>query len=78
MGDEQRPDLTGRPTDGTQEAGQEAGPAKRHGDPLLAAAQGRGDGDEGTRHGADRDGQERSGGAEPGAEGADEGPRSGG
>ena len=28
-------------------------PAKQHGDPLLDTAQGRGDGDEGTRHGHD-------------------------
>lgn len=28
-------------------------PAKQHGDPLMASAQGRGDGDDGSRHGHD-------------------------
>ena len=28
-------------------------PAKQHGDPLLASAQDRNDGDDGSRHGAD-------------------------
>jgi hypothetical protein len=29
----------------------DAAPAKQHGDPLLASAQDRNDGDDGTRHG---------------------------
>lgn len=32
---------------------QDGAPAKQHGDPLLAAAQGRGSGDDGSRHGHD-------------------------
>lgn len=46
MADDQRPHETGADTD--SEAG---APQSPHGDPLLAAAQGRGDGDDATRHG---------------------------
>ena len=36
----------------------EAAPAKQHGDPLLDSAEGRGDGSDASRHGADADGQD--------------------
>ena len=32
---------------------QDGAPTKQHGDPLLASAQGRGSGDDGSRHGRD-------------------------
>ena len=32
---------------------EDGAPAKQHGDPLLAAAEGRGSGDDGSRHGYD-------------------------
>ena len=32
---------------------QDGAPTKQHGDPLLASAQGRGSGDDGSRHGHD-------------------------
>ena len=32
---------------------QDGAPTKQHGDPLLEAAQGRGTGDDGSRHGRD-------------------------
>ena len=41
------------PASGSDDTG---APAKQHGDPLLASAQGRGDGEEGTRHGHDATG----------------------
>ena len=39
-------------------AGDDGRDAKQHGDPLLDSAQGRGDGSDASRHGADADGQD--------------------
>jgi hypothetical protein len=43
--------------------------AKQHGDPLLASAQGRNDGDDGSRHGVDATGSARDSGPEDPADG---------
>ena len=50
-------------------------PDKQHGDPLLEAAQGRGTGDDGSRHGHDateasRESREQPGDGESAADGA--------
>ena len=45
-------------TDDTATAATDGRPEKQHGDPLLDSAQGRGDGSDGSRHGADADGQD--------------------
>ena len=51
-----------RPLDDTTAAqAGDGAPAKQHGDPLMASAQGRGDGSDASRQGADADGQDASG-----------------
>lgn len=45
MSDPQQPD------DGTPATATDGAPAKKHGDPLLAASEGATEGTEGTRHG---------------------------
>ena len=44
------------PTHAPEQKTDDAAPAKQHGDPLLDTAQGRGDGEDGTRHGHDATG----------------------
>ncbi len=52
-----------RPLDqDTAAAATDGAPQKQHGDPLMASAQGRGDGSDASRQGADADGQDDTAG----------------
>ncbi len=46
----------------TRTAATDGAPGQRHGDPLLASARDRNDGDDGSRHGADAAGQDATAG----------------
>lgn len=52
------PDPRQLPDDTAASASADGRPDRQHGDPLLDSAQGRGDGSDASRHGADTGGQD--------------------